>query len=118
MQELDISSDPPGLQEARELRPLSEKVLKIKSHLMRIVQGSYVDNWSGHVKATAKQRKYRSKDTALTVRQEIVDRRAAWTATIDPDHHDFCIQQDVFGSQKTARFTEHFGGGENLFYRD
>ena len=54
----------------------------------------------------------------LTVRQEIVDRIAAWTATIDPDHQDFCIQQDVFGSQKTARFTEPFGGGEKSFYRD
>ena len=54
----------------------------------------------------------------LTVRQEIVDRIAAWTATIDQDHQDFCIQQDVFGSQKTARFTEHFGGGEKSFYRD
>ena len=118
MQELDIWSDPPVLQEARESRPLSDKVLKVKSHLMRSVQGSYLDNRSCHIKATAKQRKYRSKDTVLTVRQEIVDRIAAWTATIDPNHQDFCIQQDVFGSQKTARFTEHFEGGDKLFYRD
>ena len=54
----------------------------------------------------------------LTVRQEIVDRMAAWTATIDQDHHDFCMQQDLFGFQKTARFTEHFGNGEKSFYRD
>ena len=91
MQELDIWSDPPGLQEARESRPLSEEVLKIKSHLMRRVQGGYLDNRSRHIKATAKQRKYSSKNTALTVRQEIAERIAAWSATIDPDHHDFCI---------------------------
>ena len=56
MQELDIWSDPPGLQEARESRPLSDKVLKVNAHLMRRVQGSYLDNRSRHIKATAKQR--------------------------------------------------------------
>ena len=68
MQELNIWSDPPGLQEASESRPVSDKVLKEKSHLIRRVQGSYLDNRSRHIKATVKQRKYRSKDTVLTVR--------------------------------------------------
>ena len=53
MQELIIWSDPPGLQEARGSRPLSDGFLKVKSHLMRRVQGSYLDNRSRHIKATA-----------------------------------------------------------------
>ena len=54
----------------------------------------------------------------LTVRQETVDRMAALTGTFDLDHNDLCIQQDVFISENTARFTEHFGGEDKSFYRD